>query len=446
VPYLRVTRTPLIRNMPLGTYVYVPSSSLLETYSPIMEIDEFTEGLLELCDGTQKREEILQQLSQKSGEPVEEFAKDFDEFVQYLVDEDVLEWVDEPTSIEPIYKQNRPFRILIDVTSECSFQCPFCSVSESRDELTLEDVTPLVEQVKKCKPALLTISGGEPLLNKDVVLYMVKELSQIKEIGLYTFTTATVVTKKYAQELYDAGLRFARVSLDGHTAEVHDAIRGKGTFEKTVEGIKNLKEAGVHVTAGTMICKMNYQYYREIKEFNTQIADMYNTSFDYPCGKGKDRKLLLSPEERSHVRLLEMGKEDIKTGIFPQSRCHVGEILYITSNGDCFPCLYMHFPEFKIGNIKKNKFSEIYQNETLQELLKLTIHDVEECKDCAIRYYCRGGCRGHAYGKCGSLYVRDPIDCEVNKALVQRILEHGEENTKQLMQNLIESAQEQDSV
>ena len=440
--YLRVTRTPLIRNMPLGTYVYVPSSSRLETYNPIMEIDEFTEELLQLCDGTRTREEILEKLSQESGEPVEELADDFDEFVNYLVDEGILEWVDNPTFIEPVYKRNRPFRILIDVTSECSFQCPFCSVAGSHNELTLEDVTPLVEQVKKCKPALFTISGGEPLLNKDVVLYMVKELSQIKEIGLYTFTTGTVVTKEYAQQLYDAGLRFARVSLDGHTAEVHDAIRGKGTFEKTVEGIKNLREAGIHVTAATMICKMNYQYYGEIKEFNTQIADTYNTSFDYPCGKGNDQNLLLSPEERARVRLLELGTENITTGIFPQGRCHVGEILYITSNGDCFPCLYMYFPEFKIGNIKKSKFSEIYQNETLQELLRLTLDDIEECKNCAIRYYCRGGCRGHAFGECGSLYVRDPIDCEVNKASVQRILECGQQNTKQLMQKLIESTQE----
>jgi len=442
VPYLRVTKTPLMRKMLMGTYLYVPSSSHLETYNPIMEIDEFTEEMLQLCDGTRTREEILQHLSQESSEPVETFAEDFDEFVNYLVDEDILEWVGEPSYIEPLYSRERPFRILIDVTSECSFQCPFCSASESCDELTLDDIIPFVEQVKKCKPALFTISGGEPLLNKDVVLYMVKELSHIKEIGLYIFTTGTVVTKDYAQQLYDTGLRFARVSLDGHTAEVHDAIRGKGTFEKTVKGIQNLREAGIHVTAATMICKKNHKYYKDIKEFNIQIADSYNTSFDYPCGKGNDQDLLLSPEERSRMRLLELGTEKIETGIFPQNRCHVGEILYVTANGDCFPCLYMHFPDFKVGNIKESNFSEIYQNETLQELLRLTITDIEQCRTCAIRYYCRGGCRGHAYGECGSVYVRDPIDCEVNRASAQRILEHGEENTKRLMQKLMESAQE----
>ena len=443
MPYLRATRTSLIRRMPLGMYLYFPSSSSPEAFSPVMEIDESTEELLELCDGLHTREDILQKLSEESGESTEAFAADFDAFIQYLVNEGVLEWTEVPSYVEPLYKRNKPLRILAEITSVCSLQCPFCSVDAAKiqDDLTMDDIILLVDQMKKLKPTLLVLSGGEPLLKKDMVFYMVEELSPIRELDLYIFTNCTVLTKEYAQQLYDAGLRFVRVSVDGHTAQVHDAVRGKGTFEKTVQGIEHLKDVGINVTAVPLISRLNYQYFKEIKEFVSQIADSYNVSFDYPCGKAAGSHFLLSPEDRLKITLLDLG-ENIETGIYPQNRCNIGEMLYITSSGDCFPCLYMHFPEFNLGNVKKNSITDIYTQRMLQDMLELTVDDIEDCRNCDIRYYCRGGCRGFAYGECGSLYALDPLNCEVIKGTARRILECGEENTQQLMRKLIKSTQE----
>ncbi len=447
VSYLRVTKTVLIRKMPLGTYLYVPSSLHLESFSPVMEIDQAAEQLLKFCNGSKTRSDILQSLSEESGEPVEEIAGDFDEFVNYLVDEGVVEWVENPEPIDPIYRGNRPFRMLLDVTSACSLHCPFCSVDPEnfKDELTFADITSFVDQVKMIKPTLFTLSGGEPLLKKDMVLYIAKEVSSIEEVGFYIFTNGCEITREYARELYDAGLRFARVSVDGHTEELHDHIKGiKGAFRKTIQGIKYLREAGIHVTVVSLIFRMNYPYYKEIREFVSHLADNYVLSFDYPCGKAAGSHLLLSPEERVEVRMYDIGSQKIQTAIYPQSRCLMGEILYITSNGDSFPCLYMNFPEFKLGNIREKSLSEMYKNELVHTILELTVNDIEECKECDFRYYCRGGCRGHAFGMCGSLYVRDPLDCQVNKATVQSILENGEETTLKLMKELVESTRNLD--
>lgn len=440
--YLRVTRTPLVRKMPLGMYLYVPSHSRLETYSPVMEIDESTLSLLGLCDGTGTREDILECLSEESGNPIGEFQDDLDEFISYLVGEGVLEWVEEPEYVEPLYRGDRPFRILIEVTSACNHRCPFCSTNREtdRNELTLDDVIPLIKYVKEFRPSLFTISGGEPLLKKDIVLYMVEQLSPVKEIGLYILTNGTVVTRDYAQELYDAGLRFARVSVDGHTEELYDNIRGKkGAFRRMVQGIKYLRDVGIHVAAVSMVSKLNSSYAREIKEFSIQIADNYISGFDYLCGQGVGSDFLLNPEERMDMRMLDLGPGEIETGVFPQNRCHVGEILYIAADGDIFPCLYMNFPEFKLGNIREDDIREIYRSEIMQELLRLTVNDIEQCRECDYRYYCRGGCRGHAYGVSSSLYSPDPLDCKTFKAVARRILEHGEANTQRLMKELIES-------
>ena len=445
MPYLRMTKTVLVRNMPLGMYLHVPYRFQLESYYPTMEIDEFTQGLLGLCDGTQKREEILQQLSQKSGEPVEEFAKDFDEFVKYLVDEGILEWVDEPEYVEPIYKRDRPSAISVDVTSACNLNCSFCQAEAGppgEDELTLDDLVPLAEQVKEFKPTPFAISGGEPLLRKDMVLYLVEELSPIRETVVTVFTNGTLATKAYAQELYDAGLRIARVSLDGHTAELHNAIRGKGTFEKTLQGIENLKKAGIHVDIVTVISKVNYPYTKEIREFVSHVGDSFGIVNVVPAGRAAGSDLLLSPEEVFNIKMALSDVERIETGVSPRNRCNAGETIYIASNGDIYPCLYLNFPEFKVGNIRENTLWEIYETDLMQQILELTVKDIEGCKECEFRYYCGGGCRGLAYSAGRSLFGIDPVNCEPNLMVARRVLEHGEAQTKQLMQELLKSTKE----
>jgi radical SAM protein with 4Fe4S-binding SPASM domain len=441
--YLRVPKTPLVRRTPLGNYLCFPYGFTLDSYYPILEIDEATEMLLTLCDGTHTREDVLQQLSKETGEPVEELADDVDQFITYLVNEGVLEWSKEPTFIEPIYKRDRPFSISIDITSACNLNCPFCSANSGTprpDDLTLDNVIPFVEQVKKFKPTPFAISGGEPLLKEDILFYLLEELSPIKEIALSIFTNATLATKDYAQQLYDAGLRVARVSLDGHTEQLHDTSRGrKGAFKETIRGIENLKEVGIYVRTVTVISRINYQYLKEIREFVTQLVDHAGLVPVVPCGRAENSDLLLNAEERFAVKMVGREPGEIQGNVSPKNRCHIGETICITANGDVFPCLYMVFPEFRAGNIKENDFSEIYKSDVMQRCLKMTLEEVEQCRNCDVRYYCGGGCRGLAYGQCGSLYGEDPYKCGQTILACREILEHGEENTRQLLQELLEA-------
>lgn len=443
--YLRVTKTPLIRKMRLGTYLFVPYGFQLETFSPVMEIDESVEELLTLCDGTRTRDEILQHLSKESGEPVEEIAEGFDEFVQYMESEGILEWVEEPEFVQPLYNRERPLSISMDITSACNLQCPFCLVDSGapgEDDLTLDDIIPCVEQVKKLKPTPFAISGGEPLLKKEVLLYMVENLTPIREMAVTVFTNGTLMTNDYAQQLYDAGLRIARVSVDGHTEQLHDSIRGKGAFKKTIRGIEHLRELGIHVNVVSVISRKNYQYYGEIRHFVRHISDSYSIVPVLPGGRAAGSDLLLSPEEVFNVKTAFIGSGKIQAPVRARDRCNAGETIYIAANGDIFPCLSLNFPEFKVGNIRENDLCEIYETETMQNILRLTIKDIEQCRECFIRYYCGGACRGFAYSVCGSLYVPDPANCEANKILAHKILENGEENTQRLLQELVKSTKE----
>jgi radical SAM protein with 4Fe4S-binding SPASM domain len=441
VPYLRTTKTPLIKRTPLGTFLCVPYGFQLEAFFPIIEIDEPVEALLKLCNGQKTREDILQLLSKESGEPVETFREDFDEAVEYLVNEGILEWREEPSFIEPLHKGGRPFSISFDITYACNLRCPFCSVDAGdphADELTIDDIAPFIEQMKKVRSTPLMINGGEPLLRKEMLLHILEELSPLEGVTVPVLTNGTLITKDYAQQLYDAGLRIGRVGMDGHTERLHDALRGKGTFEKSMKGIEYFKDLGIHVNLIAVISQMNYPYLKEIRDFLEKTGDSYNIAPVYPFGRaGPD--MLLNQEETFAVKTVDMKSEKIEALIAPRNKCVTGDVIHITANGDIYPCFYMQFPEFKVGNIKEDNLSEIYRTDVMENLMDLSVKDFEQCSTCDIRYYCGGGCRGFARAVCGSIYEPDPLDCESNKILVRKILENGEETTKENLQELLKS-------
>lgn len=446
MPYLRVTRTPMVRKSPLGEYLCYSFSFMLETYSPIIEIDESAEELLSFCDGTRTREEILQKLSESSGEPIEEFERDFDEFVAYMIEEGALEWREEPSYVEPLYLRNRPFSVTIDMTSACNLRCPFCSQDSGKahpDELTLDELVPFVEQVKKLKPTPIALSGGEPLLEKEKVLYMLEELCPIPEITMSIFTNGILLTKDYAHHLYDAGLRHARVSVDGHTEQLHDSIRGKGMFKKTMKGIENLKELGIHVNVVSVISRINYQYYKEISAFIKSISDSSGMISVFPVGRAKGSELLLTAEEAFNVMEVGLEGKNLETSVVPRYKCNVGETLYINQCGDIFPCLRVR-GEWVLGNLRENDLCDIYKTEKMQTLLNLSVDDVEQCKECYVRYFCGGACRGFANELNGSIYAPDTFHCGRNTIFARRILERGEENTRNLLTNLVNQTRELD--
>jgi radical SAM protein with 4Fe4S-binding SPASM domain len=442
VPYLRVVRTPLIRRTPLGMYMGIPHDFVLESFTKLMEIDETTEMLLELCDGTRTRDDILHKLAEESGESVNDIADDVDAFVDYLAAEGFVEWTETPEYIEPVYKGTRPFSLTIALTFDCNLGCSFCAVNGGtplQNELTMDDIVPLIEQVKKYKPTPFGLSGGEPLLKKEMVLYILKEVCSIKEMSVSILTNGTLVDRDYAHQLYDAGLQLARVSVDGHTASVHDALRGKGTFEKTMKGIKNLRDVGIHVDAVALLCHSNVPYLEEMRTFLGGIADSFVITPIYPMGKAVGSDLILDSEERLRVRLSGYTSEKIKTSITPRDACIVGLPLYIRPDGGIYPCFYLQVPEFKLGNIRENTLEEVYKTDLMHELLNIDISDIKECKECDLRYFCGGACRGAAFREAGSLYVPDPLDCNVYKTMATKIFENGEETTKKTLQNMVQA-------
>jgi radical SAM protein with 4Fe4S-binding SPASM domain len=370
--------------------------------------------------------------------------------------------------VQKPFTSGAPFQIVWDVTYACNLRCKHCYATAGKpwkDELTTKEGKQAIDIFDKAGVTIIAFSGGEPLVRSDIL-----ELAKYAaDKGLYVAmaTNGTLITKKKAREMKEAGIQFVQISLDGVKAETHDQFRGmNGLFARTVEGIKNSVREGFFVEVSTTAIKYNYTEIPEIIELSEQLGVDWFMVFNFvPTGRGKDIiKMDLTPSEREkmlkmlwkelntrHINVLSTApqfarvalqqeegaaKKTVPTHFYNPKLagqlvdlaefiggCGAGRFyIAMRANGDLQPCVF--FP-LKIGNIKDDDFEEMWKNnKVLQELRDKDL--LHKCNSCSYRYYC-GGCRARAYGYTGDYLDPDP-GCIRNKEIYQSLVKSGGKN------------------
>lgn len=135
-----------------------------------------------------------------------------------------------------------PEHVYFSLTNRCCLRCVMCDIPKSsgrqEDELSTKEVKKIILQIKELGVRHLIFSGGEPLLRTDIM-----ELIRFsKESGILwvdIITNGILCSDEAAQSLISSGLNHVTISLDGISG-VNDAIRGQGSFIKSVETIDRL--------------------------------------------------------------------------------------------------------------------------------------------------------------------------------------------------------------
>jgi radical SAM protein with 4Fe4S-binding SPASM domain len=164
--------------------------------------------------------------------------------------------------------ERRPFRPLyvkIKLTWRCNLRCTVCNVwRQSRENrLTLPVVSGLAEELAELGTEKVHLSGGEALLYPPLMEAI--PLFAEKRMRVNLTTNGTLLTPETAARLVESGIRNVSISLDGATPAVHDAIRGKGNWKRTLRGIRNLRRAAKHarrkphIRINTVITRSNYR-------------------------------------------------------------------------------------------------------------------------------------------------------------------------------------------
>ncbi len=165
-----------------------------------------------------------------------------------------------PTMTDPFGRAVTYLRV--SVTDRCDFRCVYC-MSEHMTFLPKKDVLSLEELESVCNAFIdkgvrkLRLTGGEPLVRKDIMVLINRLGAKVKsgELDELTLTTNGSQLTKFADDLYAAGVRRINVSVDTLNPETFAEITRWGRLPQVLEGIEAAKTAGLKVKINAVALK-----------------------------------------------------------------------------------------------------------------------------------------------------------------------------------------------
>lgn len=299
------------------------------------------------------------------------------------------------------------------------------------EELTSEQARRLIDGMVRAGFKIMIFSGGEPLMRSDI--YDLGRYATEQGLRVVLGTNGTLITEQVARDLKEAGFMAAGVSLDSMCPEKNDGFRKlERAFELAVEGMHNLKKAGVPFQIHTTVMDWNVDELEAITDFAVDIGAMaHHVFFLVPTGRGiniEEEALRVSAYENTIARLMEKQKTspiEIKPTCAPQfirtadlkgiplrfSKGCLAGISYciISPRGDVQPCAYLDIP---LGNVKETPFDQIWENHPVLNRLRSMEYE-GKCGLCDYRERC-GGCRARAYFYSGGNIMAEDDWCLYN--------------------------------
>lgn len=180
------------------------------------------------------------------------------------------------------------WKLWIYTNYDCNLKCSYCVAKSGpnapRRALGMENVRHLVDEAVELGFEHIFFTGGEPFLLNEI--YEMLEYSSAR-IRTTVLTNAMLLRGVRLERLCSVANEnlIVQVSLDGGRPEDHDAYRGPGTWEKTVEGIKLLQAAGFRVRLGTTETPVNSSHLDKLCEFHRSIGILDEDHFIRPLAK-----------------------------------------------------------------------------------------------------------------------------------------------------------------
>jgi cyclic pyranopterin phosphate synthase len=148
----------------------------------------------------------------------------------------------------------------VSVTDRCNIRCFYCMPEtdvkfQPREQLlTFEEIERFVSVAAKLGIRKIRLTGGEPLLRRDLP-ELVRKLARIEGIEDLGLTTNGVLLAQHADALYEAGLRRLNIHLDTLDAERFQKITRRDDFEKVIRGVEAAKSAGYSIKINVVAVK-----------------------------------------------------------------------------------------------------------------------------------------------------------------------------------------------
>ncbi len=339
-----------------------------------------------------------------------------------------------------------PKWIAWEITRRCNLKCIHCRSSseievKGHPDFQTQEAFRIIDDIASYAKPVVVLSGGEPLMRKDV--FEIARYGTEKGLRMCLATNGTLVNDEICEKIKDSGIKIVSLSLDGAGEAVHDNFRNqKGAFAGSVNAAKLFKEHGIEFLINSSFTKRNQEeiprVYKLAKELGATAWYMFMI---VPTGRGeeilseliskedyedilewhyhmeKDEKdMLVRPTCAPHYYrvVLQQSKKEgkklerrsLKFSTGGSKGCIAGQLIaLIDVDGNVLPCSY--FPK-SAGNIREKSFKDIWEHSELFKELRDFKKYRGKCGSCEYISVC-GGCRARAYAIHGDYLDEEPF-------------------------------------
>ncbi len=327
-----------------------------------------------------------------------------------------------------------PYSCYINLTSKCNLRCSHCFgnyCKQEENELNWNEWEKVVENLEEAKVFYVNVSGGEPTQSK----YFEKFLYLLNSKGIHFILTTNGVFSKEIREIimknseYMTGIK---ISLDGYDKESHEFIRGKDTFQITLNNIKYFSGKKIPMTIATVLHKKNIINLNKMRKLilkinpiswfispiiplgRANVSDIVDyKTLDINFWKEIDKK---NKKERINTRFIDT--PIIEEGKLPAYECPASiNMCEIHSNGMVSPCSLSRIcipkKELKFENIRDRSLKEIWNGKPFRKFRKLMKLG---CNGCKVKSKC-GRCVAQSFKYFGNGTSPTPF-CMAHKDLL----------------------------
>jgi MoaA/NifB/PqqE/SkfB family radical SAM enzyme len=268
-----------------------------------------------------------------------------------------------------------PFFLVLSPTMACNLRCTGCYAWKynKAEYLSFEEVDKLLTEAKeKMGIYFVTITGGEPTMYKHLFDIVEKH----DDMFFQMYTHGHNIDKEMAQKIADLGNLYPAISIEGGRKET-DARRGENAYDKVLNAMSNLKEAGALFGFSVTHTMYNHDVVCQGEFFDDMISHgaAFGWFFQYIMyGKDPNPEMVPTAEMRYERReaIMRFRREkpvlvfdfwndgDSVEGCLAWGRKYV----HITANGNVEPCVFVHFAK---DNIKDKSLEEILNSDVFKD-------------------------------------------------------------------------------
>ena len=293
-------------------------------------------------------------------------------------------------------------------TYDCNLHCPFCEASAGKaapNELTTKEVKGLIDDLSKMGVRRFLISGGEPLVRKDLIEVM--EYANQRNLQLGLVSNGYLVAEQWDRlKHFNYFLYFT--SIDG-PPEHHNKMRGgKEAFEKTMKGLELFGALGVPIRmVKTVVHPENLGHLEDLlKILKSSPANRWHLSPVAKVGRAASGKYSLLGKQLRNLADFMKGNEKVMNIDFSESHAYLGCFLgnpigrpffcgagltrcSIMPDGEVLGCQQVYDRSLSEGNIRNKPFPQIWK-EGFSRFRRRDFPVI--CRGCAHLSGCQAGC------------------------------------------------------